>query len=338
MAKQTIQFGFDKEAVVKRVIGRRSVFLDTNCWIHMADEADETACRVRDKLKGLVASGRVFCPLSWGLIEELFMQSGESLVRTAGLMENLSLNAIYVMRTELYRWEFDRSIRRFRGESTGESLDGLYAPPAAFVGSGPRVTFDYPKAVAISPEAEASAKALMMDNLSKIGIAELAHLMGGTHLDETPPAYSEAAKRAMRKFKGNTKQLFLAEAGNCFYMYIAPILLTYPAPLVASWSSRFGPPSKEEAWFRNALVELPALHNFIDIMFVADTQPERKDTCNHFMDNEIMVAPLAYADIFVARDKGIRDILRKRTKILSRTKCQYFDSLGAIEPWLDTVS
>jgi hypothetical protein len=72
-------------------------------------------------------------------------------------------------------------------------------------------------------------------------------------------------------------------------------------------------------------------------MIVADTQPERKDSNNHFMDNEIMVAPLAYADVFVARDKGIRDILRNRTKILSRTKCQYFDSLAALEPWLNTV-
>ncbi len=338
MGKQTIHFGFDKEAVMKRVSSRRSVFLDTNCWIQMADEADETSRRVRGRLKGLVASGQVFCPLSWGLIEELFMQSGESLCRTAELMEELSLNAIYVMRAELYRWELDRSIRCLYGETNGESLDGLYATPAAFVGWRPCVTFDYPEGVFISPEAETSAKAFTMENLSKIGIVELARMTGGMHHDRTPPAYSEAAKKAMDKYKGNKKQLFLAEAGNCFHMYIAPLLITYPPPLIASWSSRFGTPTEEETWFRNALVELPALHNFIDIMIVADTQPERKDTNNHFMDNEIMVAPLAYASVFVSRDKGIRDTLRNRTKILSRTKCQYFDSLRELETWLETVS
>jgi hypothetical protein len=334
---QRIELGFDKDAVWNKVSSRLSVFLDTNCWIEMADETNETACRVRDRLKGLVASGRVFCPLSWGLVEELFMQSGESLFRTAELMEELSLNAIYVMRTELYRWELDRSIRRFHGETTANTLDGLYAPPAAFVGSAPCITFNYPQGVSISSEAESSAKALMMEDLSKIGIVELARLMEGTRLDKAPPGYSEAAKKAMQKYKGNRKQLFLAEAGNCFHMYIAPLLLTYPPSLIASWSSRFGPSSEEEAWFRNALVEFPALHNFIDIMIVADTQPERKDTNNHLMDNEIMVAPLAYAHVFVARDKGIRDTLRNRTKILSRTACQYFDSLAVLEPWLDTV-
>ena len=338
MGKQTLQFGFDKEAVTKRVSGRRSVFLDTNCWIHMADEVNEVACRVCDTLKRLMASGRIFCPLSWGLIEELFLQSGDSLFRTAELMEELSLNAIYVMRSELYRWELDRSIRRFRGEATNGSLEGLYVPPAAFVGSGPCVTFDFPEGVSISPEAKVSANAFMKENLSKIGIVELARLMGGTRVDKTPPAYSEAAKKAMAKYKGKRTQLFMAEAGNCFHIYIFPLLLTYPPPLIASWSSRFGPATEEESWFQNALAELPALHNFVDFMIVADTQPERKDTNNVFMDNEIMVAPLAYANAFVSRDKGIRDTLRNRTKILERTKCQYFDGFSALQPWLDTMS
>ena len=76
------------------------------------------------------------------------------------------------------------------------------------------------------------------------------------------------------------------------------------------------------------------LHNFIDIMVVADSQPDRKDDFNHFMDNEIMVAPLAYANVFASRDRAIRDMLRNRTKILSRTKCHYCDTFDALEAWL----
>src|SRR6266545_6408785 len=131
MNGQTIEFGFDKEAVWSRVSGRLCVFLDSNGWIQMADEADEVACRVRDRLKALVASRRVFCPLSWGVLEELFKQSGDSLGRTARLMEELSLNAIFVMRTELYQWEFSRSVRRVRDDRVDESLIGLFAPAAA---------------------------------------------------------------------------------------------------------------------------------------------------------------------------------------------------------------
>ena len=298
----------------------------------MADQANETACRVRDRLKALVASGHMFCPLSWGVLEELFKQSGESLMITARLMEELSLNVIFVVRTELYKWELSRSMRRLLGEPVDNSLKGLFAPPAAFSGSGPCVVWKTD--LSLGAESQQIAKAYMKYNLSKIGVVELAEKIGGTKLDETPPAYSEDAKKVKEKFKGDKKKLFLEEAGNCFYMYITPLLLNYPQQVIASWSAQFGPPVDEEAWFLKALVELPALHNFIDIMVAADSQPERKDKNNDFFDNEIMVAPLAYATVFVSKDKGIRDMLRHRTKILSRTKCQYFDSLNALEAWL----
>jgi hypothetical protein len=69
-------------------------------------------------------------------------------------------------------------------------------------------------------------------------------------------------------------------------------------------------------------------------MVTADMQPDRKDKHNDFLDYEIMVVPLAYATAFVSRDKGIRDLLRHRTNMLSRTTCQYCDSLDALETWL----
>jgi len=103
MAKQTIQFEFDSEQVWNRIRSRHSVFLDTNCWIQMADEADATACRVRDRLKEAVIARKAFCPVSWGILEELFLQSGQSLALTSSLMEELSLNACFVMRTEVFQ-------------------------------------------------------------------------------------------------------------------------------------------------------------------------------------------------------------------------------------------
>ena len=210
-------------------------------------------------------------------------------------------------------------MRRASGDRLDESLVGLFAPPAAFVGSGPCVRFE---GVSISPQARADAQAYMNRELSKIGVVELAQLMGGSRLDSTPPAYSVAAKKAMEKFKGRKTQLFLEEAGNCFSLYIRPQLLTYPPEVIQMWSAQFGPADNEEAWFQNALAQLPALHNYIDIMVVADSLPDRKDAYNHFMDNEIMVAPLAYTDVFVSRDNGVRDLLRSRTKILSRNKAK----------------
>jgi len=247
-------------------------------------------------------------------------------------MEELSLNTIFVMRTELFRWEVLRSISRLLGDSSAESLGGLFAPAAAFVGSGPCISWNMDDP--LCPEAQEAVKAYMKQNLSSIGVVELAKNASGRKLSERFPAYSEAAKKLSAEFKGNKGGLFLEEAVNCFHMYVTPVLLKLPQEIVATWSAQFGPPDDEEAWVLNALRELPALHNHIDIMVVADSQPDRRDSNNHFMDNEIMVAPLAYASVFVSKDRGIRDMLRNRTKILRRTRCQYCDSLKSLESWL----
>lgn len=333
VSTQKIKIAFDKDAIWNRVGGRLAVFMDTNCWIDMADAVDETACEVRDRLSDLVAAGRVFCPLSWGILEELSTQSGESLERTSRLMEELSLNAIFIMRTDLYEWELDRSIRRSIAESVDDSLNGLFAPPAAFVGSELSLAWKQP--FPLSAEEREQAEAYMKHALSGIGVFELAREMSRSRLRVTPVPYSAIAKKVMETFKGKQKKLFLEEAVNCLHMYVAaPLLRRYPRDVIASWSVQFGPPDDEEAWVLKALVEFPAIHNYIEIMVVADSQPGRKDKYSDFMDNEIMVAPLAYANVFASKDRAIRDILRNRTKILGRTRCQYCDSLDALQRWL----
>jgi hypothetical protein len=333
MSAPTIECRFDKQAVWNRVSGRRSVFFDTMCWIEMADEVDATACRVRDQLRDRVAAGRIFCPVSWGTLDELFKQSGPSLERMADLMEQLSLNACFVMRTELYDWELAQSIRRLRGVPAEESLNGLFAPPAAFCGSGPRIVFckDY----ALTSDQKANAEAFMKRELSAIGIRELADRMGGSRLDEKPPGYSTAAKLAQERLKGDRKrQLFIEEAGQCMFMYITPLLKSKYLGAMIPWLAQFDSGGNEEAWFQKALAQLPALYNFVELMVSADLQPSRKDRYNDFMDHEIMSAPLAYADVFVSKDKNVRDLLRNRTKILSRNKCHYCGSFAELETWL----
>lgn len=344
MVKQAIQFEFDTESVWNRVHSRHCVFLDTNAWIQMSAEVDESAGRVRDTLQATVAGGLVFCPVSWGTLEELFLQAGESLSRTATLMEELSLNACFVMRTEVYQWEFARSVGRCLGAPVDDSLRGLFTNPAAFTGTRPCVTFELPDHQILGPEAVANAQAEFQREMASIGIAELTKRMAvGLRIGETPPAYSEAAKKAKVTFKGNRNKLFVAEAENCFIMYIRPLLGprlsptttdVLPTPWALKWLAQFAGPGGEEGWYRRALAQLPALHNFVDLIVEADTQPNRKDSNNHFMDNEIMTAPLAYADVFVSRDKGIRHLLQNHKEILARTKCHYCESLGELATWL----
>ena len=79
----------------------------------------------------------------------------------------------------------------------------------------------------------------MKRELGKIGVVEFVSRMGELKLDETPPAYSHAAKRAKHLFKGDKKKLFLNEAGDIFRMYITPLLLRYPPPVILAWLAQF---------------------------------------------------------------------------------------------------
>ncbi|HYH67621.1 MAG TPA: hypothetical protein VD866_23185 [Urbifossiella sp.] len=334
---QAIQFGFDTDAVWDRIRGRRSVFLDSNGWIDLADGKKETPVRVRESLRAQVAAGRVFCPLSWGTVEELLDQSGPSLPRTAALMEELSLNAVFLQREELFAWELTRAMRRFFGGQPEDSLNGLFVPPAAFVGSALGISIELPDGVSIGHEAQAHARAFMKRELSSIGIASLAQDLGGSKMARSSPAYSMAAKRAKELFKGNKAKLFVEEAGDCFRLYVTPVLMRCPPDVMMAWLAQFSG-AGEEPWFRRVLAELPALYNHVDVMVVASSQPDRKDRPNHFMDNAIMTAPLAYADVFVSADRAVKDIAGSRTRILDRSSCRYCASLAELETWLGTIS
>jgi hypothetical protein len=252
MGIQSIEFSFDKDAAWNKVVGRHSVFLDTNCWIDMADEANDTACRVRDKLKGLVSSGCVFCPLSWGLLEELFKQAGASLERTACLIEELSMNVIYVIRPELYKWELARSVQRACGEPVSPLLNGLFAPVGAFLGS--QFSIKWSADVPLTQEVQDDVRAFMKRDLDNISVTELVKTAGGS-LREKPTAYSQGAKYARDTFKGDKQRLFLEEAGNIFRTWVTPILLQYPPHVVLQWMKYYGRPEGENAFFRDCLAD-----------------------------------------------------------------------------------
>ena len=96
MAPKMIQLGFDKEAAWNKVKARLSVFLDMNCWINMGDDKSPLSTRVKGTLRKLVSDGAIFCPLSFGLICELYKQAEDSRLRVGTLMEELSLNVSYL--------------------------------------------------------------------------------------------------------------------------------------------------------------------------------------------------------------------------------------------------
>src|SRR5262245_41120861 len=86
---------------------RHVILLDTSVWIRLADCRETLASRVLDRLLQLKNAERVFCPLVPATIWELRKQSGESLLRTADLMETLSENVTFRSLDQIYDSELD---------------------------------------------------------------------------------------------------------------------------------------------------------------------------------------------------------------------------------------
>lgn len=326
MARKTIEYEYDKEAAWNKVKGRIPVFLDTNCWVKMRMGNSRVDCRIRDRLKELVSAGNVFCPLSWGLVGELVKQTPESRQKTATLMEELSLNVCYAMRREAFHWEIARSIQRQTGRIDENSLCGLYVPISAHNGSQFIASFsgDYP----IEKADQKQHQAIADQELGGMGLVELMNTLNipSTERHE-PPAYSKSVTPGQNK-----KEIFAIEAANVFKTYVMPFLATNP-DMALKWSEKLS--DNKNGFPLNLLSELPALHNYTELMTTVYSL--RKDKDNHFFDYEIMPVPLAYAAVFVAEDGGIEQYLRQTTEILKRTKCHYCENHDALESWLERI-
>jgi hypothetical protein len=112
MVAKTVSWTLDKDMVWRKVRDRKPVVLDMNCWIDMADDKFLLATRIKDTLCKLVSDGLLFCPLSFGLICELYRQAEDSQLRVGTLMEELSLNVSYASQKEIFAWEVERGVRR----------------------------------------------------------------------------------------------------------------------------------------------------------------------------------------------------------------------------------
>ncbi len=102
--------------------GRFSIFLDLKFWIALrkaasGESTDPQAFELLDRLRALVSTGRVYCPISESVFSEILKQSDQStLKQTAALVDELSLGVSLIpsdvrAMTELAHWICSKSGR-----------------------------------------------------------------------------------------------------------------------------------------------------------------------------------------------------------------------------------
>ena len=341
MATMTIACTFDREAVWRKVRDKKSVVLDMNCWINMGDDKFPLATRVKHTLRRLVSDGLIFCPLSFGLICELYKQEEDSRLRVGTLMEELSLNASYACREEIFAWEVERVVRRLADAGPIDlSTSGLYVPVLAFITS--RFGLEFPEGFPSEHVNDCTAK--LKERMESLTFTELLTMRAARegenlfdYIKAIPaPKYSEEAKRTWDMVKGDRQKIQRIEAEAICKQSILPAIRKLPLQVQAKFLPyvNTAPKNKYGDCLDYLINQMPAIRNHMELMAAVTQQPSRKDKINDFFDNEIMPVPLAYASVFVAQDKGIRDVLRNRTDILKRNPCHYCSDLAEFEEWL----
>lgn len=332
-----VRRAFDNSLAWGRVKGRRSVCLDSNIWIDLADERTTEAMRVRHRLVEAVERGDLFCPLYAPLIWELYKQDRESRLRTGALMEQASLNVCLAPRMDIFTWEVHTLAHALLGEPLPPDWRGrLYVPLLGYLCQS--FSLEFPDATPSEP-AEWTGD-LACDRLNRVGLTELLTMRDdeiGEHIKRMePPPYSDLAKK-MRSITGGDKgKVFRLEAESVFESVILPAT----RHLHPTWIPRFLaalktlPKDRNGGVMETILVGLPAIRNYVETMAVVSQDPLRADRTNDFIDLELIPVPAAYCDLLVTRDRRIRDILVNRTKIMKNTNCEYIDSLEGLERWL----
>jgi hypothetical protein len=341
MIAKSISCTFDREAVWQKVRYRSSIVLDMNCWINMGEDKFPSASRIKATLRKAVSDGLVFCPLSFGLICELYRQAEDSRLRIGTLMDELSLNVSYASREEIFAWEVERAVRILANAGPIElSRYELYVPVLAYLTS--RFQLEFPEGFPQEHVEDFTKK--FKDRVESLTFTELLTMRAARNLDKIfdymkeipPPKYSEASKDTWEKVKGDKQKILRIEAQSAFEQYIKPAIKKLPPAVMAKfWEYTLAVPKDKYGGFLGELLKsLPAIYNHVELMAAVTQQPSRQDRINHFFDNEIMPVPLAYASVFVAQDKGIRDTLRNRTEILKRNTCRYCFDLDELDDWL----
>jgi hypothetical protein len=295
---------------------RLSVLLDMNVWIDLAEGKTPQSSRLKEKLRWLVKSGKLFCPLVPTTIWELYRQSYDSAVGVAALMEELSLGLSFAPTEEIYRHEVDAAFEKiYTGAKPGVTHAKLYVPVMAFISSIDSLIF--PNAALFENPGELADK--LARRLRDVGLVEFCNL-ARSHFPQPalpPPGYAATGLRR-KEIAGNSKEkIRRVEEEAVMRSIVTPRLIELrrrlPEHLQLVFHARILrlPRDRYGGRMRHLLSWMPSVEHRVEVMSLVGKDPGRPDQIRDFFDLELIMAPYVYSTVLVTRDRWIRHILRK---------------------------
>lgn len=334
-------------AVTARINNRKSIFLDTNIWIDLRDERGSEARNIKDLLIRLVNEEKIFCPLSFAVISELFKQEYESAITTADLMDNLSLNICFVRNIEIYHNEIDDFVTSFiEKKNPGLARENLYVPVIAYLSSDTGLSF--PEGFPASEEEKTDFAEELTEKLLSLKVTDLVNLLKAflpmkTDQFNSILEYSETWKERWDFTKGDIKLIRRIEEEHALQHILIPRMKKRAARLSLGLHEEFAdyvrslPKDNYEGASGTIIDSMPAFRNYINIMTVTGLVTSKKGNMHDFFDIEMMIIPLAYCDVFVSRDKWINYILTTHRTSLEKNRAKYISTLDDFQSYLESL-
>jgi predicted nucleic acid-binding protein len=322
---------------------RKSIYLDTNVWIRLAEAKDELASATKLKLLQLCSRELIFCPLSAPTIWELRKQQGSSLDRTTELMEELSLNVTFRFVYDIFDKEIDNFIVYILYDNYESlSVNDIYAPLLGYLSKGYSIAFpeEFPKGE-VSKFSDH-----ICGVVERMSLMYLLKMIGDKPPRERdiPPAFSQENIERRKLAKGSKSRMRRIAQENVVKNFILPrlnkkrSLLTIEKQLYFVERMKQLPRSKKYgSALEYILPSMPALNSYAEVSTVCGYDINRNDSMNDFYDKEIMFYGLAYSNVFVSIDKWVKDLMRNHVDSSLRARVTYFATLREFKSYLDKM-
>lgn len=316
---------------------RKSICLDTNVWIDIAESNQPLVLELRSKLKELISDGKVFCPLVLDVFMEFHRQNYESISRLFQVINDLTLNLSLNQIDYLYRFEVINFLNNLiNNEDDKIPVNEIFVPFAA-VG---RKTIDYNFPYSFKNPKTPYFFREFHDKIINWKFSEYI-----THLKSLLPQkydigngnFQETFKIRKDKTKGDKTKMYLMEEEHFINKTIKPIIGEELKKIILStgyqWTKEkflslidyfrdenISPSEKGFQIAREIISKYPACKNTLEVITFCGYDTNRKSKESDHSDIMLMIYATSYCDVLVTRDKWINGLLSgNRDTLLTNT-------------------
>ena len=347
MSLEKIKFQITDTELLREIENRISIALDTSVCFNLTEEINDQAKRVKLLLIDLVKRGKIFCPLTFPGISELLKRTYQNALEVAALMDELSLGVAFASDETIYRKEIERFLlNAIYGKERFLEKCEIYAPGMGWLAAGG--SLDFPQGFPGSSEDRQKATDYLAGLLKSMKISDFVKLCNGRlPLPDVVSQPNYDWKKRWTENQGNKKKLREIEKQAVLTRILDRIKeettlesqeQTLGFKLRATAYIHSLPKDKDGTSATAVLERMPAHKNMVEVMTFTGFDPNRTDKINDFYDIQLMIIPMAYADVLVATDKWIRELMKSHGKTLHNRSAKYIGDWSEFENYLITLN